>query len=167
MPSSLAQRRAPARGRPVGQRRRSARRRSPGASPAQQQVGVSGSASRRRSMRDDALQLVEEPRVDAAAARAASSAVTPRRSAAISAHRRSRSVGATRSLQASASVQARVFPEQVLARRSRASAPPSAAPPRSVRSIAMTSPVAFICVPSVRSPTANLSNGQRGILTTQ
>ena len=34
------------------------------------------------------------------------------------------------------------------------------------RSIAMTSPVAFICVPSVRSAAANLSNGQRGIFTT-
>ena len=35
------------------------------------------------------------------------------------------------------------------------------------RSIAMTSPVAFICVVTVRSPLGNLSNGQRGILTTQ
>ncbi len=36
-----------------------------------------------------------------------------------------------------------------------------------VRSIAITSPVAFICVPIRRSPSGNLSNGQRGILTTQ
>ena len=35
------------------------------------------------------------------------------------------------------------------------------------RSIAMTSPVAFICVLMPRSPVGNLSNGQRGILTTQ
>ena len=35
-----------------------------------------------------------------------------------------------------------------------------------VRSMAITSPVAFICVPSWRSPEANLSKGQRGILTT-
>ena len=35
-----------------------------------------------------------------------------------------------------------------------------------VRSIAITSPVAFICVPSDRSPAPNLSNGQRGIFTT-
>ena len=35
-----------------------------------------------------------------------------------------------------------------------------------VRSIAITSPVAFICVPSARSASGNLSNGQRGILTT-
>ena len=34
------------------------------------------------------------------------------------------------------------------------------------RSIAITSPVAFICVPSDRSPAPNLSNGQRGIFTT-
>ena len=36
-----------------------------------------------------------------------------------------------------------------------------------VRSMAMTSPVAFICVPVTRSPVGNLSNGQRGIFTTQ
>ena len=35
------------------------------------------------------------------------------------------------------------------------------------RDIAMTSPVAFICVPISRSPRGNLSKGQRGILTTQ
>ena len=35
-----------------------------------------------------------------------------------------------------------------------------------VRSIAITSPVAFICVPSERSPAPNLSKGQRGILVT-
>ena len=35
-----------------------------------------------------------------------------------------------------------------------------------VRSMAMTSPVAFIWVPMMRSPEANLSKGQRGILTT-
>ena len=35
------------------------------------------------------------------------------------------------------------------------------------RSMAITSPVAFIWVPRLRSPEANLSNGQRGILTTQ
>ncbi len=35
------------------------------------------------------------------------------------------------------------------------------------RSIAMTSPVAFICVLMERSPAGNLSKGQRGILTTQ
>ena len=35
------------------------------------------------------------------------------------------------------------------------------------RSIAITSPVAFICVPMLRSPRGNLSNGQRGIFTTQ
>ena len=35
-----------------------------------------------------------------------------------------------------------------------------------VRSIAMTSPVAFICVPRRRSAARNLSNGQRGIFTT-
>ena len=34
-------------------------------------------------------------------------------------------------------------------------------------SMAITSPVAFICVVTVRSPLGNLSNGQRGILTTQ
>ena len=39
--------------------------------------------------------------------------------------------------------------------------------PSKVRSMAITSPVAFICVPSWRSPSANLSNGQRGIFTTQ
>ena len=39
--------------------------------------------------------------------------------------------------------------------------------PSKVRSMAITSPVAFICVPSARSPSANLSKGQRGILTTQ
>ena len=38
--------------------------------------------------------------------------------------------------------------------------------PSKERSIAITSPVAFICVPSVRSPNGNLSNGQRGIFTT-
>ena len=36
-----------------------------------------------------------------------------------------------------------------------------------LRSIAITSPVAFICVPSDLSPVSNLSNGQRGIFTTQ
>jgi hypothetical protein len=36
-----------------------------------------------------------------------------------------------------------------------------------VRSIAMTSPVAFIWVPILRSAVGNLSKGQRGILTTQ
>ena len=35
------------------------------------------------------------------------------------------------------------------------------------RSMAITSPVAFICVPMARSPAGNLSKGQRGILTTQ
>ena len=35
------------------------------------------------------------------------------------------------------------------------------------RSMAITSPVAFICVPMARSPLGNLSKGQRGILTTQ
>ena len=35
------------------------------------------------------------------------------------------------------------------------------------RSIAITSPVAFICVPILRSPPGNLSNGHLGILTTQ
>ena len=35
-----------------------------------------------------------------------------------------------------------------------------------VRPIAMTSPVAFICVPRVRLPAPNLSKGQRGIFTT-
>ena len=35
------------------------------------------------------------------------------------------------------------------------------------RSMAITSPVAFICVPMVRSPAGNLSKGHRGILTTQ
>jgi hypothetical protein len=33
--------------------------------------------------------------------------------------------------------------------------------------MAITSPVAFIWVPMVRSPPGNLSKGQRGILTTQ
>ena len=32
-------------------------------------------------------------------------------------------------------------------------------------SSAITSPVAFICVPSTRSPPTNLSKGQRGIFT--
>ena len=36
-----------------------------------------------------------------------------------------------------------------------------------LRSIAITSPVAFICVPNDLSPVANLSNGHRGIFTTQ
>ena len=36
-----------------------------------------------------------------------------------------------------------------------------------VRSAAITSPVAFICVPRLRSPAGNLSKGQRGIFTTQ
>ena len=35
------------------------------------------------------------------------------------------------------------------------------------RSMLMTSPVAFMAVPRVRSPVGNLSKGQRGILTTQ
>jgi len=35
-----------------------------------------------------------------------------------------------------------------------------------VGAIAMTSPVAFICVPSLRLAPANLSNGQRGSFTT-
>jgi hypothetical protein len=35
-----------------------------------------------------------------------------------------------------------------------------------VRSIAITSPVAFIWLPSVRSAVGNLSNGKRGSLTT-
>jgi len=35
-----------------------------------------------------------------------------------------------------------------------------------VRPSAMTSPVAFIWVPRLRSARANLSNGQRGILAT-
>jgi hypothetical protein len=32
--------------------------------------------------------------------------------------------------------------------------------------MAITSPVAFICVPMLRSPKGNLSKGQRGIFTT-
>ena len=36
-----------------------------------------------------------------------------------------------------------------------------------VRPMAITSPVAFICVPTVRSAVTNLSKGQRGIFTTQ
>ncbi len=36
-----------------------------------------------------------------------------------------------------------------------------------VGAMPITSPVAFICVPSVRRACMNLSNGQRGILTTQ
>ena len=36
-----------------------------------------------------------------------------------------------------------------------------------LRSMAITSPVAFICVPTWRSPWGNLSKGQRGIFTTQ
>jgi hypothetical protein len=40
----------------------------------------------------------------------------------------------------------------------------SAAP--KVRSIAITSPVAFIWLPSVRSAVGNLSNGNRGSFTT-
>ena len=36
-----------------------------------------------------------------------------------------------------------------------------------LRSIAITSPVDFIWVPERRSASGNLSNGQRGILTTQ
>src|SRR5207247_3463544 len=36
-----------------------------------------------------------------------------------------------------------------------------------VRSMAITSPVDFIWVPSVRSAAGNLSKGQRGIFTTQ
>ena len=36
-----------------------------------------------------------------------------------------------------------------------------------LRSMAITSPVAFICVLIRRSPEENLSNGHRGILTTQ
>jgi hypothetical protein len=39
--------------------------------------------------------------------------------------------------------------------------------PSKVRSMAITSPVAFICVPMLRSALGNLSKGQRGILTTQ
>jgi hypothetical protein len=35
-----------------------------------------------------------------------------------------------------------------------------------VRSMAITSPVAFIWLPSVRSAVGNLSNGKRGSLTT-
>ena len=35
-----------------------------------------------------------------------------------------------------------------------------------VRPMAITSPVAFICVPSLRLACTNLSNGQRGILLT-
>ena len=38
--------------------------------------------------------------------------------------------------------------------------------PTKERSMAMTSPVAFIWVPMLRSPRGNLSKGQRGILTT-
>jgi hypothetical protein len=36
-----------------------------------------------------------------------------------------------------------------------------------LRSMAITSPVDFICVPRRRSASGNLSKGQRGILTTQ
>jgi len=38
--------------------------------------------------------------------------------------------------------------------------------PSNVRAMAITSPVDFIWVPSVRSAPGNLSNGQRGIFTT-
>ena len=39
-------------------------------------------------------------------------------------------------------------------------------PPSKVEAMAMTSPVAFICVPSARLAVANLSKGHLGILTT-
>ena len=83
---------------------------------------------------------------------AASIGSMPRRSAAISAHRRW-SFGVQRVARRPGSLRPRrVLPEQVLCRRPRASARPSCSAASKVRSMAITSPVAFICVPMTRSP---------------
>ncbi len=92
-----------------------------------------------------------------------SSGVAPRRKAAISAQSRS-SVGAIGRSSASSA--------QPFSSHSNERPPISSdrtafcSDASNVRSMAITSPVAFICVPSERSPKGNLSNGHRGIFVT-
>ena len=93
-----------------------------------------------------------------------SSGVAPRRREASTAQRRS-SVGMPTKSRGSmsrqaASSQSRERPPNS---RERTALPKAAS---KLRSIAITSPVAFIWVPVRRSPSGNLSNGQRGIFTT-
>ncbi len=102
--------------------------------------------------------------------RAISSTVAPRRRAAITIHKRS-SVGVA--IASRRSIGLPPSPACQAGSSQRSDRPPNSrertALPRAaskVRSMAITSPVAFICVPVVRSPRGNLSKGQRGILTT-
>jgi hypothetical protein len=95
--------------------------------------------------------------------RARSIAAAPRRNAASSTHNRSSVAGMS---SGNVSPQSRCSQRIVrLPSSSERTAFCSAA--SNVRSIAMTSPVAFIWVPRRRSPNSNLSKGQRGIFTTQ
>ena len=146
---------------------RSAGRRSPGAWRARSSSGVERRAGAGRcSMRDDVAQLV----------RGTSGRCPSRRAAPRSRRRRRRTRSASSSRQRRSSLAgyscAGVRPRSArggLAARRRAPPAPRTAfcsAASKVRSIAITSPVAFICVPSARSASGNLSNGQRGILTT-
>ena len=127
--------------------------------------GVSASDSRRRSI----FAILPNARVNQGSipvARDRSSGATPLRSAAISAHNRSSFGWIGRVLSRSPPFHERSsHSSERLVISSDLTAFWNAASKE--RSMAMTSPVAFICVPISRSPRGNLSKGQRGILTTQ
>ena len=88
----------------------------------------------------------------------------PRRRAAVTAHRRSSVASRGREIGSSCQLGSSQSRERPPISRLRIAFCSAAS---KLRSIAMTSPVAFICVPIWRSPNWNLSKGQRGILTTQ
>ena len=149
----LAQRRAPARagGRPAC---RSARREKPRRFASRSSVRRQRLGEQALLHRDDVLERVEEPGVDAGALRRASIGV-----GAAAQRRQQRPEALVGGVQRALVARRRATsgpPRAASGRRSRASGPPSAAPPRSVRSIAITSPVAFICVPMRRSPNGEL-----------
>ena len=107
-------------------------------------------------MRDDVLQPVEEPRVDAAAHAPRPCVSAPRRSAAMTVQRRSSVASRGRSPGPPPSCGSSQSSDRPPISRLRTAFCSAAS---KLRSIAITSPVAFICVPILRSPNWKLVEG--------